>query len=57
MNTLNIIPGQLSLAQLRDVYQHPVKIIDRHDLTSNQWVSTLTDRSMGNETNCSSSYI
>ena len=26
MNTLNIIPGQLSLAQLRDVYQPPVNI-------------------------------
>ncbi|MCF5172924.1 aromatic amino acid lyase, partial [Pseudomonas canadensis] len=26
MNTLNIIPGQLSIAQLRDVYQHPVNI-------------------------------
>ena len=26
MNTLNIIPGQLSLTQLRDVYQNPVNI-------------------------------
>ena len=26
MTALNLIPGQLSLAQLRDVYQHPVKI-------------------------------
>ena len=26
MTALNLIPGQLSLAQLRDVYQQPVKV-------------------------------
>lgn len=26
MTALNLIPGQLSLAQLRDVYQNPVKL-------------------------------
>ncbi|MGE8154471.1 aromatic amino acid lyase, partial [Pseudomonas vancouverensis] len=26
MHTLNIHPGQLSLAQLRAAYQHPVKV-------------------------------
>ena len=26
MTALNLIPGQLSLSQLRDVYQHPVKL-------------------------------
>ena len=26
MTALNLIPGQLSLAQLRDIYQQPVKI-------------------------------
>ena len=26
MTALNLIPGQLSLAQLRDVYQHPVTL-------------------------------
>jgi histidine ammonia-lyase len=28
--TLNVIPGQLSLAQLRDVYRQPVKLTLDH---------------------------
>ena len=34
MTALNLIPGQLSLAQLRDVYQQPVKLTLDHSASA-----------------------